>query len=96
MTEMTTQKAVKIGRLAMRHEGMWWNAYYALPDSMDKAVLLGSVAIRFVEDNEERQNAFLAFMREAVGDLIEAETGIRPIWPDGPQAAPESERAGHS
>ncbi len=30
---------MKIGRLAMRHEGNFWNAYYAMPDTMDGAIL---------------------------------------------------------
>ncbi len=84
-----------IGRLAMRHEGTDWNAYYALNDTMDGAVPLGSIKIRFVV-NPVRKAAFLDFMREAVADLIEEQTGQRPTWPDGPKAAPERERAGHA
>jgi hypothetical protein len=84
----------KIGRLAMRHEGEWWNAYYAMPDTMDGAILLGSIAIRFVEI-QERKDAFLALMREAVSDILEETTGQRPTWPEGPQPAPERERSGH-
>ena len=87
-------KAQKMGRLAMRHEGNFWNAYYAMPDTMDGALLLGSIAMRFVT-NAERKYAFLNFMREAVSDLIEEETGARPIWPDEPHPAPEHERSGH-
>ncbi len=86
--------AVKIGRLAMRHEGKFWNAYYALPGSMDDAILLGSVAMRFVE-TLERRLAFMGFMREAVSDLIFEQTGVRPTWPEGAHPAPEHERAGH-
>ena len=84
----------KIGRLAMRHEGANWNAYYALPGTMDGAIFLGSIAMRFVE-NVERKNAFMDMMREAVADLIEEQTGQRPTWPEGAQPAPEHERAGH-
>jgi hypothetical protein len=93
---MRNPQTVKVGRLALRHEGKFWNAYYALPDTMTDALLLGSIAMRFVENNEQRKAAFIAFMREAVSDIIEEQTGHRPTWPDGPQAAPESERAGHS
>lgn len=84
----------QVGRLAMRHEGKFWNAYYAEPDSMTDAILLGSVAMRFVE-TQERRDAFMNFMREAVSDLIQETTGIRPTWPDGPRSAPEHEKAGH-
>lgn len=79
---MTERKAVKIGRLAMRHEGAFWNAYYATPESMEGAILLGSIAMRFVVDRG-RQQAFVALMREAVSDLIEEEVGVRPTWPEG-------------
>lgn len=87
--------ATKIGRLAMRHEGNFWNAYYALPDSMDEAILLGSVAMRFVQTTDRRAE-FMGFMREAVSDLIFDKTGIRPTWPEGAHPARENERAGHS
>jgi hypothetical protein len=84
----------RFGRLAMRHEGDFWNAYYALPNTMDHAIFLGSIAMRFVE-NAERRAVFLALMREAVSDMIEEEFGQRPDWPEGPQPARESERSGH-
>lgn len=56
---------MKVGRLAMRHEGTFWNAYYAMPDTMDGAVLLGSIAMRFVAD-ATRRDRFMALMKEAV------------------------------
>lgn len=91
---MKNDPSVKIGRLAMRHEGEMWNAYYALPDTMLDAVFLGSIAIRFVADSPERKTAFMGMMREAVADIIEEKTGQRPTWPDGPQPAPQHEKAG--
>jgi hypothetical protein len=92
MTEPTIDH--QIGRLAMRHEGSYWNAYYAKPDTMEGAIHLGSIQIRFVE-NKARKDAFLHFMRDAVADIIEQTTGTRPTWPDEPYPAPESERSGH-
>lgn len=90
-------KAVqKIGRLAMRHEGRMWNAYYAMPDTMKGAIQLGSIAMRFIDRDPERKSAFMDMMRQAVADLIEEQTGQRPTWPEGVQSAPEHERAGHS
>lgn len=86
--------AVKIGRLAMRHEGEWWNAYYAMPDTMEGAILLGSMRIRFVKGS--RKERFMALMREGVADLIEENTGQRPTWPEGATRAPEAERSGHA
>lgn len=86
----------KIGRLAMRHEGNNWNAYYALPGTMTGAIPLGSIAMRGIVANAERKQAFMDMMRDMVADIIEEETGHRPTWPEGPQPAPQSERAGHS
>ena len=85
----------KIGRLAMRHEGNFWNAYYAMPDTMEGAILLGSIQMRFVVD-QNRKNRFMGMMKDAVSDIIAESTGVRPLWPEGPQPAPQSERAGHS
>lgn len=86
----------KVGRLALRHEGNYWNAYYATPDTMADAILLGSISMRFVTGHHERKDTFIALMREAVSDILEEKTGVRPTWPDGPQPAPEHEKAGHS
>jgi hypothetical protein len=79
----------------MRHEGNFWNAYYAMPDTMDGAILLGSIAMRFVA-NPDRKERFMAMMKEAVSDIIAERTGATATWPDGPQPAPQHERAGHS
>jgi hypothetical protein len=87
MTEM-----VKMGRLALRKEGSHWNAYYALPGTMDGAIWLGSIAMRFVLD-EKRKNQFIDMMRACVSDLVEELIGHRPEWPDGVQPAPEHERS---
>lgn len=63
---------------------------------MDGAIWLGSIAMRFVED-DKRKLAFMAMMRDAVGDLIEEQTGQRPTWPEpGGHAAPEHERTRRS
>jgi hypothetical protein len=84
----------EVGRLAMRQEGEWWNAYYAKPNTMMGALMLGSIRMRFVLV-PERKNAFLDLMREAVGDIIEEATGERPSW-SGERSAPEIERAGNA
>lgn len=88
-------KTLKIGRLAMRHEGKYWNAYYAPPDSMVGAIRIGGVIIALMR-TEERRKQFLDCMREIVGDMIEEVSGHRPTWPEGVQPAPESERAGNA
>lgn len=92
---MKRRPDTKIGRLAMRYEGAHWSAYYAMPGTMVGAILLGSIAMRFVE-SADRKQAFMGMMRDAVSDLIEEQTGQRPTWPEGEQPAPEHERAGHA
>ena len=84
---------VQVGRLAMRHEGENWNAYYALPDSMEAPVFLGSICMGAITANAQRKQAFMDMMRDIVSDLIEAKTGVRPTW-GGPHSAPEHERSG--
>jgi hypothetical protein len=85
----------KVGRLAMRVEGDLWCAYYALRDTMDGALFLGSIRKVFVED-AERKLVFMALMKEAVSDILEERIGERPTWPDGEQPAPEHERGGNA
>ena len=87
---MTNQK---IGRLAMRDEGDYWNAYYAMPDTMEGAILLGSIAMRFIDDNELRKSLFMELMKQAVGDIIEPRTGGTVTWPNDLQTAPHHQRA---
>jgi hypothetical protein len=84
----------KIGRLALRHEGTLWVAYYAMPDTMDGAIFLGSIAMTIVTKSPARKLMFADLMKEGVADIIEAKTGVRPFWPDGFKPAPESERGG--
>jgi hypothetical protein len=84
-----------MGRLAMRVDGQNWNAYYAVPDTMEGAIFLGSIAMRFVQ-NPVRKALFMTLMQEAVSDLLEEITGERPTWPNGPQLAPAHERSGTS
>ena len=93
MTKSTTKK--QVGRLAMRHEGRYWNAYYAMPNTMDGAILLGCISMRFVIDNQERKDAFMEFMKQAVSDILQEELGAEATWPNDPEPAPESERSGH-
>lgn len=87
---------VQIGRLAMRAEGDNWCAYYAMPDTMQGAILLGSVRMAIVTRDAARKQAFMALMRDAVADIIEDATGQRPTWPNPPRPAPEHERGGNA
>jgi len=81
-----------IGRLAMRKEGSYWVAYYALEGTMRDAVKLGMVALAFVDRDPARKAAFMDMMKHAVADIIEEKVGVRPVWPSPPKPAPEHER----
>lgn len=85
----------QIGRLALRHEGDNWSAYYALNESMEDALFLGSIHMGLISASEERKSEFMDLMRECVADLIENTKGVRPTW-GGPISAPECERAGNA
>lgn len=87
---------IEMGRLAFREEGVNWNCYYAMPGTMEGAIFLGSIAMRFVE-RPERRAQFMAVMRECFSDTIEELTGLRPTWPapDG-IPAPDSERSSNA
>lgn len=80
-------KLQQIGHLAFREEGENWNAYYALTDTMDGALLLGSIRMAIIIDHPNRRATFMGLMREAVADIIEEKAGVRPTWKE-PKAAP--------
>ena len=84
-----------LGRLAMRVEGDFWNAYYALEQTMDGAILLGSIRMAAVRNNEKRRVAFMAMVREMAGDILEDKVGAPVTWNE-PERAPEHERAGRA
>ncbi len=85
-----------IGRLAMRVEGDWWVAYYALPDKMDDALELARIRMAFVQEISAKE-IFLALMRDAVGAIIKEVTGQDGHWPEPlGQPAPEHERSGRA
>ena len=85
----------QIGRLAFREEGEWWKAYYAMPHTMDRAILIGQIGMKFVSNTKqarERKREFMLLMQAVFSDLAEEVLGARPSWPEPPQPAPEHER----
>lgn len=82
------------GRLAMRVEGDWWVAYYALPDKMEGAIEIGRIQMAAVLDPDRKQ-AFMALARDFVGEVLADAVGEKPAWKD-PVAAPEHEKAGRA
>jgi hypothetical protein len=90
---MAKQKGKQqIGRLALRVEGDNWNAYYALPDTMEGAIPLGSIRMGAVTHDPARKQAFMDLMQGIVTDFLQERFGERPTWMV--EAAPEYERSG--
>jgi len=86
---------VQVGRLALRVEGEYWNAYYAESSTLDGAVLLGSIRMSIVQGSlarhERTKKQFMRLMRDVVADLLRDVVGQRPTWNE-PVAAPSHER----
>jgi hypothetical protein len=89
-----SQAKQQVGRLALRVEGDWWVAYYALPDSMEGAIDLGRIQMALVQDRGRKQ-LFMDLMKSALGEFLRDATGGDPTWPEV-RPAPEHERAGRS
>jgi hypothetical protein len=86
-------KKTEIGRLALRHEGEWWNAYWAPNQhNMEKALLLGTIRMSCVRGSIREE--FIDLMRRSFANIVKDETGLDPTW-DGEKPAPERERSGH-
>jgi hypothetical protein len=84
---------VEIGRLALRHEGDWWNAYWAPNQhNMENALLIGSIRMSCVIGSVRED--FMRLMRLAFEIKVREVTGENPTW-SGERPAPESERSGH-
>lgn len=83
----------QVGRIAFRREGKFWVAYYALNETMEDAIVLGSVAMALIEDDEDAKDAFICLIRGTVGKIL---SHAGPISWDAPIKAPEHERSGHS
>jgi hypothetical protein len=85
-----TSEQVTPFRLALRVEGDKWNAYLAKPDTMQDAMWIGSILLKFVENNEHRKQIFIALMQDALAEAVEELIGTKPTWDMLP--APEHER----
>ena len=81
-------------RLALRIEGEWWNAYIAKSDTMEGAILVGSIRSRLVEESKDCKTGFIALMQVALTLAMQEATGLQMLWPEPPHRAPEHERSG--
>lgn len=81
-------------RLALRREGDFWNAYVALENTMEDAILIGSIAMG-VATVPRFKRAFMALMKDAMAHHIKGIAGKVDHWND-PVTAPEHEKAGRA
>ncbi len=89
------KKKMQMGRLALRVEGDFWNAYIAAPESMEGAVFMGSIPMAFVANKPERKEAFMNLMKACFDDFIQENIGQLPTWGE-PKVAPEKDRTGNA
>jgi hypothetical protein len=68
----------------MRVEGNFWNAYAAPLDTMEGAVLLGSIVMGAVTRSPNRKQAFVDLMRDALDDFVRDITGSTMRWDEPP------------
>lgn len=80
------------GRLMLRAEGEWWNAYFG--SRLEDAFFLGQIRMSIVVKSEKAKTLFMSAMSEAVADAVEAILGQRPDMTV--TAAPENERSGNA
>jgi hypothetical protein len=81
----------QIGRLAVREIKDEIRFFYAMPDTMKNALLLGTINASIMRRDRRRFDTLLAVYREAVADFIEDAIGTRPTF-NTPTTAPEHER----
>jgi hypothetical protein len=82
-------------RIALRAEGNFWNAYLALPDTMDGAQMIGSIALGSAKRNPKIKQRFIDLMQMVFKDALKTQTGVT-AEEFTIERAPEHERAGNA
>lgn len=81
-------------RLAFRAEGEFVNCYYAAPDTMANAMLLGSMRRPMLKKTPGVFQKWQALMQECLAAACVDVLGEAPEFKT--EAAPEHERSGHA
>jgi cellulase/cellobiase CelA1 len=83
-----------IGRLALRKEGEFWNAYWSPHlNNMDQSVLIGSIRMTTVKGKIHED--FIELMKNAF-EIISQDIVRESITWGVPKPAPEDERGGNA
>ena len=69
-----------VGRIALREEGVFWNAYYARPVTMIGAIFLGSISLSLVGRSPLLKREFMDLMRNAASDHVKFHNGDELVW----------------
>lgn len=86
---------VQVGRVAFRVEGQYYNAYWALRDTMEGAIHIASVKIAPLRCNDALRTQFVELVQNIVSDAFDKTMGARPsAWTK--ESAPEHERSGNA
>jgi len=83
----------EFGRLAMRVEGDWWVAYFANPNTMDRALQIGRVHMSVAGIHKDET---LEYFKGVVSKMVKTAAGHDLVWPNAPRTAPEHEKVGRS
>lgn len=83
----------KVGRIAFRVEGDFWNVYFAQSDTMEDSLLLGTIRMSIVEEFPARKQQLMDLMRAVVSDMIGSIVKQAPVVWKEPVPAPEHERS---
>jgi hypothetical protein len=79
----------QVGRLAFRKEGEWVNAYWAMPDTMEGAIHLGSMKVGMLDKDPALFEMYRELIRIGASKLLDM-----PAADWITEAAPEHERSG--
>lgn len=86
---------VRVGRVAMRHEGSNINVYYAKTHTMQGAILLLSAPVS-VASLPGVRDLMLDIGRQAMREITKEIHGVDVTKWNDPETAPEHERSGHA
>lgn len=90
-----SDKTRQVGRLALRVQGPWWVAYYAMPDTMEGAIELGRIYMGAVRVSDEIADSFKETMKLTLRTFFERHLGADvDHWVE--ETARDSERSGNA
>lgn len=90
-----TATVVSPFRIAIRKEGDFANAYYAAPNTMKGAMLLGSMRASALRNTPGAFEKWQEILRDIISQASREALGVEPVG-FRTETAPEHERGGNS